>query len=584
MLVKRICPICKTWFQPKYPMQKYCKKEITLKCKVCGKEYIGYCQPDNKTVCDSESCKKAAGPAGCKNTDKSTKICRTCGREFIPDYVKQLDCNMYVNRVCKVCGKPFQTRCNKYNNISTCSEECKQAAQIKGKLDFYKNQKRVCELCGNEFVPKNNTQKYCYAQHYRKCEVCGKLFPFDSRQQKDNWRRTCSAICASKLHGMNNGMKDLSVQNKMREGRYSGSPEQLAEYKKFLSDPEEYLNSLIEKKTIFQLSKIFGIHTTTIGHYINKLNLQPFISYEMSNMENDVVDFLKTLDVEIVRHDRNEIKPKEIDIWIPRDKLAIECNPTSSHNSSKPMYDRGEPMKYNYHQTKSNICEEKGIRLIHIFGYEWNHKRSIIESIIRNALGKNERKIFARKCNLKEVSYSDAKAFLVDNHRQGFANSSVRFGLYFEDELVSLMTFGKARRTIGTKKNTECWELVRFCNKLNTSVVGGASKLFKHFINVFHPSSIISFSDRAHTTGNLYKKLGFSEKSISAPGYVWVNVNTDIAYNRVNAQKANLKKFLSDESIDLSKTESEIMEAHGFVKVYDSGVITWQWNIQQSLK
>lgn len=584
MLVKRICPICKTWFQPKYSMQKYCKKEITLKCKVCGKEYIGYCQPDNKTVCEDESCKKSAGPAGCKNTDNSTKICRTCGRKFIPDYVKQLDCNMEITRTCKVCGKEFTTRCNKYNNTSTCSEECKQAAQIKGKLDFYKNQKRICELCGNEFVPKNNTQKYCNAQHYRKCKVCGKLFPFDSRQQKDNWRRTCSSKCAAKLHGMNNGMKDPSVQDKLREGRYSGSPEQLSEYKKFLSGPEEYLNSLIEKKTIFQLSKIFGIHTTTMGHYINKFNLQPFISYEMSNMENDVVDFLKTLDVKIVRHDRNEIKPKEIDIWIPGDNLAIECNPTSSHNSSKPMYDSGEPMKYNYHQIKTNICEEKGIRLIHIFGYEWNHKRNIIESIIRNALGKNERKIFARKCEINEVSYSDAKAFLVDNHRQGFANSSVRFGLYFEDELVSLMTFGKARRTIGTNKNTECWELVRFCNKLNTSVVGGASKLFKHFINIFHPSSIISFSDRAHTTGNLYKTLRFSEKSRSAPGYVWVNVNTDIAYNRVNAQKANLKKFLSDEYIDLSKTESEIMEEHGFVKVYDSGVITWQWNIQQSLK
>lgn len=583
MFVKRICPICKTWFQPKSSMQKYCKREITLKCKVCGREYIGYCQSDNKTVCDNESCKKASGSAGCKNTDGSTKICRTCGREFTPNYAKQLDCNQDVTRICKVCGKQFITKCNKYNNISTCSEECKHKAQVEGKLLFYKNQKRKCELCGNDFVPKTNTQKYCDSQHYRKCEVCGKLFPFDSRQQKDNWRRTCSSSCASKLHSMNNGMKNLDVQDRLREARYNGSSEQMIEYRKFLSDPINYLNSLSEKKTIFQLSKLFGLHTTTMGHYINKLSLQSFVSYEMSNMENDVVDFLKTMGVEFIRHDRNEIKPKELDIWIPENKIAIECNPTSSHNSSKPMYDSGKPMKYSYHQIKTNLCEEKGIRLIHIFGYEWNHKRSIIESIIRNALGKNERKIFARKCNLREISYSDAKAFLVDNHRQGFANSSVRFGLYFEDELVSLMTFGKARRTIGTNKNTECWELVRFCNKLNTSVVGGASKLFKHFIDIFHPSSILSFSDRAHTTGNLYTTLGFSERGRSAPGYVWVNSNTDIAYNRVNAQKANLKKFLYDESIDLSKTESEIMEEHGFVKVYDSGVITWKWNKQKSL-
>lgn len=584
MQAKRICPICKEWFQPKSPMQKYCKKEINLKCKVCGKEYIGHCQPDNKTVCDNESCKKAAGSAGCKNTDKLPKICRTCGREFVPNYVKQLDCNMDIIRVCKVCGKEFKTRCNKYNNTSTCSEECKQEAQIRGKLSFYKQRTRKCELCGEEFVPKNNTQKYCDRQHYRKCEVCGKLFPFDSRQQKDNWRRTCSSSCASKLHSMNNGMKNLDVQDRLREVRYNGSSEQMIEYRKFLSDPINYLNSLSEKKTIFQLSKLFGLHTTTMGHYINKLSLQSFVSYEMSNMENDVVDFLKTMGVEFIRHDRNEIKPKELDIWIPENKIAIECNPTSSHNSSNPMYDSGEPMKYSYHQIKTNLCEEKGIRLIHIFGYEWNHKRNIIESIIRNALGKTENRIFARNCELREVCYSDAKSFLVDNHRQGFANSSVRLGLYFEDELVSLMTFGSARRTIGVNKNTECWELVRFCNKLNTSVVGGASKIFKRFVAQFDPSDIISFSDRAHTTGNLYTTLGFSERGRSAPGYVWVNSNTDIAYNRVNAQKANLKKFLSDESIDLSKTESEIMEEHGFVKVYDSGVITWQWNKQKSLQ
>lgn len=584
MFVKRICPICKTWFQPKNAAQKYCKKEIKLICKVCGKEYVGHCQPDNVTVCDNESCKKAAGSAGCRNTDTSTKICRTCGREFVPNYIKQLDCNMDVTRVCKICGKEFQTRCNKYNNTSTCSEECKQAAQVKGKLLFYNNQKRKCELCGNEFVPVNNTQKYCNNQHYRKCEVCGKLFPFDSRQQKDNWRRTCSSKCAAKLHSMNNGMKNSSVQDKLREARYNGTDEQLVQYKLFLSDPETYLSSLEKKKTIFQLSKLFGIHTTTMGHYINKLSLQNFMSYEMSNMENDVVDFIKSIGEEIVRHDRNEIKPKELDIWIPSTKLAIECNPTSSHNSSKPMYDSGEPMKYNYHQMKTDMCEEKGIRLIHIFGYEWSHKRDIIESIIRNALGKNTNKIFARKCEIKEVSYLDSKEFLVNNHRQGFANSSVRLGLYFDGQLVSLMTFGKARRTIGTNKDTNFWELVRFCNILNTSVVGSASKLFNHFVETYKPENIISFSDRAHTTGNLYKTLDFSEKSRSAPGYAWVNVNTDIAYNRVNAQKANLKKFLDDENIDLTKTESQIMEAHGFVKVYDSGVITWQWNREQSLK
>lgn len=576
----KICPICGTEFIPQSAKQKYCKREITLKCKVCGADYIGYCQPENKTVCDNSECKKKAASAGCKNTEQKTKICRTCGKLFVPKFAKQLDCNEQTLATCEICGKPFYRKCNKYITTSTCSEECKKELARRGHEQFYSTVTRTCELCGKLFTPTTNTQKYCTDQHYRICEICGKSFPFDHRKLKADWPRTCSHECLIKLHAKNNGMQTEAARNKSRAARYSGTEAQFNQYQLFLNSPESYLSSLSSKKTIYQLSQLFGIHTTTMGQYINKLDLQPFISYEMSNMENAVIDFIYTLGVDIVRHDRKTIRPKELDIWIPEYRVGIECNPTSSHNSSKSMYDRSEPLEYTYHQTKTDMCEAQGVRLIHLFGYEWKHKRLIMESILRNALGKNARRIYARKCELREVSYSDSKEFLTSNHRQGFANSSVRLGLYYQDELVSLMTFGKIRRTIGTNKDVDGWELVRFCNTLNTSVVGGASKLFKHFVDTYHPENVISFSDRAHTSGKLYETLGFTEKRRSSPGYVWVDELTDIAYNRVNAQKHNLKKFLNDDTVDLSETETQIMEEHGFVKVYDSGVITWQWNNQ----
>ena len=88
---------------------------------------------------------------------------------------------------------------------------------------------------------------------------------------------------------------------------------------------------------------------------------------------------------------------------------------------------------------------------------------------------------------------------------------------------------------------------------------------------------IRSFSDRAHTKGTVYEKLGFYELRRSEPGYVWVDLTTDVAVNRVSAQKSNLKKFLHDANIDLTLSESQIMTQHGFVKVCDSGTITWEW-------
>ena len=196
--------------------------------------------------------------------------------------------------------------------------------------------------------------------------------------------------------------------------------------------------------------------------------------------------------------------------------------------------------------------------------------------MIRNLLNCNTSKLFARKLTIMEVNSKDASIFLEENHRQGKAGSRIRLGLYNNNELVSLMTFGKMRHTVGRQNEAE-WELTRFCNKLSTSVVGGASKLFRYFISTYHPQSILSFSDRAHTKGKLYHILGFHNIRTGDPSYVWVNTDDDKAYHRINAQKRNIQTFLHDYDIDLSKSEKQIMEEHNFCQVYDSGTITWKW-------
>ena len=228
---------------------------------------------------------------------------------------------------------------------------------------------------------------------------------------------------------------------------------------------------------------------------------------------------------------------------------------------------------------KTQLCEDKGIFLFHIFGSEWTYSREIIVSMLRNLLGKNINKVYARQCQVKEVSAADCATFLNANHRQGNTNSPIRLGLFYNDELVSVMTFGKMRQSIGTDASdlSDCWELVRFCNKLNTSVVGGASKLFTYFVKQYQPSRIRSFSDRAHTRGNLYKQLGFTEVRKSDPGYVWVDSRTDISYHRYSAQKQNIKQFLHEDDIDLNRSEKQIMEEHGFLQVFDSGTILWEY-------
>ena len=353
-------------------------------------------------------------------------------------------------------------------------------------------------------------------------------------------------------------------------------------FHEFSTDPVKWIHDNYgdEHPTYFQICSKLNRPHSTVQQCIDRNVCSHLITKYVSTMEQEVTAFIREdlPDVLIQHNDRNAIKPKELDIYIPQLGLAIECDPTYTHNSSTGAH-REPPVPSDYHKMKTDKCEQVGIFLFHIFGYEWTNKKPIIQSMIRNLLGKNNNRIYARKCEVREVDAKTSYTFLQDNHRQGGVHSKVRLGLYYEDNLVSIMTFGNMRKTIGTGKDdlVDCWELVRFCNKLDTSVIGGASKLFSYFVKYYQPDRIRSFSDRAHTRGTLYSKLGFNEVTRSDPNYVWVNVETDKAYHRANAQKQNIKKFLHDDSIDLTKTEREIMTEHGYVQVFDSGTITWEW-------
>jgi len=286
----------------------------------------------------------------------------------------------------------------------------------------------------------------------------------------------------------------------------------------------------------------------------------PKCSLKYDKGENNIRDFLKEINIEFIANNKTIIKPFELDIFIPSHNIAIEYNGLYWH--SDKFSDK------NYHLNKTVLCEKQGIQLIHIFEDEWIHKKDIVKSRLKNIFGLTENRIFGRKCEIREVNSIDSKIFLNDNHIQGNVNSSIKIGLFYNNELVSLMTFGKGRIALGGKSNQ--YELLRFCNKLNTNVIGGADKLLKHFIKIYQPVEIISYADRRWSIGKLYDKLGFIRSHETDPNY-WYVIK-DKRKHRFGFRKSILVK----EGFDNNKSEKEIMEERGIRRIYDCGVITYK--------
>ena len=254
-----------------------------------------------------------------------------------------------------------------------------------------------------------------------------------------------------------------------------------------------------------------------------------------------------------------KIDGREIDIYLPELNTGIEFNGLRWHSEQF-----NDP--YNM-LDKTIFMNQRGIRIFHIFEDDFDNKWEIIKSMINNLLGKTEQVIYGRKTDIKKIQNKDiVKKFLNENHLQGYHNSKYNYGIYYRDELVSVMTFSKLRKVLGHKENKDKYELLRFCNKLNTTVIGGASKLLKFMIKDMNPSYILSYSDKMWATGELYENIGFKFKHSSKPNYWYVK--RGVRHNRLKYQKHKLISMGFDEK----KTEKKIMEEDmDMYRIYNCG-------------
>ncbi|MEY2703076.1 MAG: Tenacibaculum phage PTm1 [Bacteroidota bacterium] len=273
----------------------------------------------------------------------------------------------------------------------------------------------------------------------------------------------------------------------------------------------------------------------------------------LSSLNSKITDLLDKYNIQYKTNTRKVIKPLEIDILVPDKKIGIELN---------GLYWHSELFKDSkYHLNKTVQCENKEIELLHIFEDELLMKNEIVNSMILYKLGITQNKIYARKCVIKEISTEMYRIFLNLNHIQGYAHSKIKIGLFFNNNLVAVSGFSGYRRALGRKTVENEYELIRYSTILNTSVIGGFSKLLNYFEKTYNPEKLISYANRRYSKGNLYLVNGFNFVKNTKPNFFYIINNK--REDRFKYKKSNLGK------IEVSAEKH--MQSLSIYKIYDCG-------------
>ena len=316
-----------------------------------------------------------------------------------------------------------------------------------------------------------------------------------------------------------------------------------------------YEQYVIQQKSLAEISEILGLRKdghSTIAVWLKKHDIEIRNSCMVSRQEREIFSFIQSVyQGQIEQSNRTIIAPKELDIYIPEHNLAIEFCGLYWH-SDEFIKDT------KYHQNKYLECEKKGITLITVFEDEWNNNPTIIEGKIQHHLLQSF-PVYARKCEIVNVSVDAEREFLNKHHIQGYVASKVCIGLEFKGTLIAIMSFGTPRYN----KKYE-YELLRYAT--DGSVVGGGSKLLTHFEKTYNPKTLISYCNLRYGSGKMYESLGFKYSHTSNPSYYYVKNG-----KRFNRQSLTKKKMIETYGFLDTQTEFQMAESLGYSKIYDCG-------------
>lgn len=372
-----------------------------------------------------------------------------------------------------------------------------------------------------------------------------------AKKTSDAWRKKSQVQRQEILSKTKNTMLEIYGVD---SGSRIGMPQETLA---LLADPEAFKGA-ITGLTRLQAREKLNVAEHTLYLYAKKYDASDLFAYpSVSAFELGVRQYIESLGITPVYNCRSVLNPQELDIYIPEKNIAIECGGLYWHSENSAGRTR------TYHGDKYDKCRSQGVTLITMFDDEWNMRTDLVKDRLAHILGCSSVKLYARQCQVVEITPAQANEFVNEHHLQGNVSAKINLALCHAGQIVAVMTLGTPRYNRKFQ-----YEMLRFCTQ--GSVIGAASKLFAHFKKIYNPVSVISYSDNRWGSGRVYESLGFSRKH-STVGYSYTDYKT--RYDRVKFQKHRLVAAGADPDL----TEWQIMQSRGYDRVWDCGQTMWTY-------
>lgn len=483
--------------------------------------------------------------------------CQQCWEEFETKYPGTKYCSrkcVWLSQrkreesICPICGGAFYSRNNK--DQIYCSKECYTKAQTTIWI-------RYCEVCWKEFKWRDNESRFCSRSCYYKslsdnprlpkkiyiknCLQCWVEFETDNRN-----RKYCSNRCSIESHRIPDNVCPICNKHYHRT-----QPDQIYCSHECYS---KYLEKRWEEATDEERERWISGRWNW-GDIISKTNIQ----YK---------EYLESLWFEASLEFKLKQKGYDIKVW----NTLIELNPTYTHNSTRwPIFKWfvWKPKKENYHYNKLKLARDNGYRCIMV--RDWDDYKKIPYLLWEKI------KLYARKCQVKQITREECHNFFESYHLQGDTKKNkhnIYIWLYYGDNLIECMSFWKPRNTNRYER-----EILRLCSHKDYKIIWWANKIFKRFLEIVNPNNVMSSCDMSKFDGWVYKQLWFKLLKWNKPSKHYYNPKEKP--NRQHITYQLLKHVWFDnmfwESFWKWANNDELMRQRGYVEIYDCGQSTFVW-------